>query len=411
MDVLDLCAGIGSFSLAAKQVNGGTYYNTVACSEVENFCNKVLSKQGHEIIGDLRYIGLPESKQKYSDLLEMDLVPAEETGFTSISLEDILEGVVDIKMCMAGSPCQDISSANTEESGGIDGSKSSVIHDIMEKVELIEPDFVLLENSSALIRKGLHVLLSVFHDLGYIVEWSTVAAANFGYNHYRHRCFVVAYLPKTRIAQSNASIFKEVSKYANKAPGTKTPLLKNMTQEQRLFTKVDETRSIKLRSKRINAIGNTVVRDVAYAILQSIADLETQSVNAKQNKYKAKDVLGYMRQNGIVETVNYSLFEDSTFIDKMPPAGFMSVDGTVYISARDERLNPKNTAYPDMNSTLLSRDGNNCFSGKARLTRPGKLGGLVGDLMREFGFNKGGLNPVYCERLLGLPDNITNIFD
>jgi len=409
MQILDLCSGIATFSLAAKHVNNGSFYQTVACSEIEPFCNKVLDKQGYELLGDLDYIGKPDHEQEHVKFIDCDLVPCEETGFTSVSLEDINEGVVTIDMIIAGSPCQNISPANTMDRLGIDGEKSSVIYSIMEKVELIEPGIVIIENSSALIRKGLHVLLSTFNKLGYIVEWSTIAAANFGFNHYRHRCFVIAYLPNTKIAKSKSSVFKLVSKMANKRPGYRTPLLKDMTPEQAILTRVENTKSIKLRTKRINALGNSVVFDVAYALLQSIADLEMGKCHKKQVNLKSS-FLGYITNLGLVDNLNYSLFEEPCYMDKLPPAGYMDSDGNVYITARDNRLNPKHTSYTGMSSTLLNRDGNNNFSTKSRLNRPGKLGGLTGDLMREFGFDSGGLNPIYCEQLMGLPEDITNIY-
>ncbi|MBB1390168.1 hypothetical protein H5185_12165 [Shewanella sp. SG44-6] len=42
--------------------------------------------------------------------------------------------------------------------------------------------------------------------------------------------------------------------------------------------------------------------------------------------------------------------------------------------------------------------------------RPGKLGGIIGDLIVMFGFTEGGLNPNFGESMLGLPQDYTNIF-
>jgi hypothetical protein len=52
---------------------------------------------------------------------------------------------------------------------------------------------------------------------------------------------------------------------------------------------------------------------------------------------------------------------------------------------------------------------NNC-STASMANRPGKLGGIIGDLIVMFGFTEGGLNPNFGESMLGLPQDYTNIF-
>lgn len=412
MEILDLCAGIGSFSYAAKQVMGGEFYSTVACSEIDGFCNKVLAKHGYEIVGDLFNVAVPESMHPHIEMVEADLVPVEETGFTSITMEDILEGVVNPRMVIAGSPCQDISPANAGSVVGIDGEKSNVIYEVIRIVEDIEPDYVVLENSSALIRRGLHVLLKVLSELEYVVEWQTISAAHFGYNHYRHRCFVVAYKRHTAAYQSGKRVFKEVSAYANAKPGEKYPIPSDMSEEQISFTRVADTRSIPLRTKRINALGNSVITDISFAILDVIAKLETEQVQGKLGKRRNEQFLGHITSGGICHKLNLSLFDerpDGEWIKVLPESGIV-LDGVVYQWQRDFRLNPLNTTYQQMQSTIISRDGNNNYSTRSRANRPGKLGGAVGDLMKAGNFTDGGLNPNYAEIELGFPQHYTDIF-
>ncbi len=411
MQIFDLCAGIGSFSYAAKKVMGGQFYSTVACAEIDGFCNKVLAKHGYEIVGDLTNIGVPEALHPHADLIAQDLVPVEETGFTSITMEDYLEGIIECHMVIAGSPCQDVSPANTDGAQGIDGEKSKVIHEVMRVVEDFDPDYVLLENSALLIRRGLHVILKVLNDLDYIIEWQTISAANFGYNHYRHRCFVVAYKRETAAYQSGTRIFKQVAAYADSMPGEKYPLPCNMTQEQLAFTRVADTRSIPLRTKRINALGNTVITDISFAILDVIAKLETDKAPGRPGKRRDEQLLGHVTSGGICRKLNLSLFDersDDEWIKVLPESGVV-LDGVVYQWQRDFRLNPLNTTYKQMQSTIVCRDGNNNYSTRSRANRPGKLGGAVGDLMKAGNFTDGGLNPIYAEIELGFPQHYTDL--
>ena len=400
MNIVELCAGIGSFSVAAKRVNnilGHQFYTTVGCSEIDTFCNRVLEREGHEITGDLGLLGIPRAEHLHKVFVDDDLVPAEETGFTSLCIEDFLEGIVDCDMITAGSPCQDVSPANTEESLGIDGKKSRVIHDVMRVIEDLEPKYAVIENSSKLTSKGLDVILSKFYDLGYDAQWSIVSAANFGFNHYRHRCFIVAYLNETALAASGKQLFRTVSGYANKAPGETLSLLCNMSPAQREFTKVNDTKSIKLRSKRINALGNSIVVDVSQSILQSIADIEHGNGSLERMSEK---VVGNVSERGVF------CLEGLRFTN-MPSAGIMK-NGLLIQVSPDRSLNPSNSEFIGMAGTLLKKDGNNNYSGLSRLTRPGTLGGHVGSIMQEFGYRCGGLNPVYCEQLMGFSDNYTD---
>ncbi|WP_434939938.1 DNA cytosine methyltransferase [Shewanella sp. HL-SH8] len=117
--------------------------------------------------------------------------------------------------------------------------------------------------------------------MDYQVEWSTIAAANFGYNHYRHRTFVMAYKKNTKLAETGVSLFKIVSKYANSSPGSRYPKPIDMSEAQADYTRVEDTRAIKLRTKRLNALGNSVVNDIVFAILDSLAKIELGEHKAK----------------------------------------------------------------------------------------------------------------------------------
>lgn len=94
-------------------------------------------------------------------------------------------------------------------------------------------------------------------------------------------------------------------------------------------------------------------------------------------------------------------------VTNMPSRGIM-IGGNIYTGEPDRNLNPTKTTFPNLLSTCIAKDGNNNFTSGSRMSRPGKLGGLIGDLQR-LGATEGGLNPVFAECMLGYPENHTRL--
>lgn len=258
----------------------------------------------------------------------------------------------------------------------------------MNVVENIEPEYVLLENGPLLTNKGLDVFLNIFEALNYQVEWNVVSAASYGYPHYRHRLFIFAAHKDSPIANRQRSIFKLVSKDACHMPGDIVPTFNMFTQNQVDALYMETPRSIKGRSLRVNALGNSIVYHVAESHMRAVKTLhELECVH--DNKYN---------------------FEDGTELEvgsKNLDEGYM-LNGVIYKRDRDVRLNPKKTEFKNMSSTLLRKDGNNNFN-PSRLERPGKSGGVNTDLMRAFGFNGGGFHPEWAETYMGYPKKFPEI--
>ena len=104
---------------------------------------------------------------------------------------------------MGGFPCQDYSVAKTlSKSKGIVGKKGVLwweIHRILKDVKS-RPEFVLLENvdrllSSPATQRGrdFAIILASLSDLGYIVEWRIINAAEYGMPQRRRRVFIMGY--------------------------------------------------------------------------------------------------------------------------------------------------------------------------------------------------------------------------
>jgi len=98
-------------------------------------------------------------------------------------------GVVDV--VSGGFPCQDISVAG--KGAGIDGERSGLWCHMARIVGEVRPRYVFVENSPALVTRGLVRVLSDLTALGYDCRWTVLGAANVGAPHQRDRLWLVAH--------------------------------------------------------------------------------------------------------------------------------------------------------------------------------------------------------------------------
>ncbi|MCX6756188.1 MAG: DNA (cytosine-5-)-methyltransferase [Candidatus Nomurabacteria bacterium] len=138
-------------------------------------------------------------------------------GDNGHSCEDI-QDVVDNKfkeipnhdLLVGGFPCQDYSVARTaNQAKGIYGKKGVLwwsIYNILNKKGKNAPDFLLLENVDRLLKspsaqrgRDFAVMLASLSDLGYIVEWRVVNAAEYGFPQRRRRIFIMGYKKGSKV--------------------------------------------------------------------------------------------------------------------------------------------------------------------------------------------------------------------
>ena len=122
--------------------------------------------------------------------------------------------IPDHTLLVGGFPCQDYSVAATG-SKGIQGKKGILWWEIKKILERKRPPFVLLENVDRLLKspakqrgRDFGIMLKCFEDLGYIVEWRVINAAEYGFVQRRRRTFIFAYHKST-------NHYKTVSEYIN----------------------------------------------------------------------------------------------------------------------------------------------------------------------------------------------------
>lgn len=128
-----------------------------------------------------------------------------------INLVDVVE-IPDADLLVGGFPCQDYSVATTlKNSGGIEGKKGVLwwqIHRILSTHQA-PPKYLMLENVDRLLGspasqrgRDFAIILASLSDLGYIVEWRVINAAEYGMPQRRRRTYMFAYKSDTNLAQS-----------------------------------------------------------------------------------------------------------------------------------------------------------------------------------------------------------------
>ncbi len=119
--------------------------------------------------------------------------------------------IPDHDLLVGGFPCQDYSVAATlSRSGGIEGKKGVLwwqIYRILEEKGENRPNYIFLENVDRIINspatqrgRDFAIILASLSDLGYIVEWRVINAADYGMPQRRRRTYIVGYKKSSVVA-------------------------------------------------------------------------------------------------------------------------------------------------------------------------------------------------------------------
>ncbi len=140
-------------------------------------------------------------------------------GFEGHSNKDIaavaINEIPDFDMLVGGFPCQDYSVATTlKNAKGLHGKKGVLwweIHRILDEKKK-KPKYLFLENVDRLLKspskqrgRDFAVMLASLSNLGYIVEWRVINAADYGMPQRRRRVFFLAY-------HNSSAIYKQINK-------------------------------------------------------------------------------------------------------------------------------------------------------------------------------------------------------
>lgn len=156
---LDLFSGIGGFALGLRDIS-----RVVGYCECDARCTEILT---HNMT-----CGRLDTAPVYPDVRDL-------------SAGDLMHA--DVELITAGSPCQDISGANPYAKG-IHGPKSKLIFEVARlAAALPSVHYVILENSGAIVHKGLQDVLKAFVDIGFDYMWTVGSATEVGALHRRTR--------------------------------------------------------------------------------------------------------------------------------------------------------------------------------------------------------------------------------
>ena len=104
-----------------------------------------------------------------------------------------------IDLLVGGFPCQDYSVARVlSQAAGLEGKKGVLWWQIHRFLKLTKPRFIFLENVDRLLKspagqrgRDFAVMLHGLAELGYLVEWRVVNAADYGFPQRRRRTLIV----------------------------------------------------------------------------------------------------------------------------------------------------------------------------------------------------------------------------
>ena len=120
--------------------------------------------------------------------------------------------IPDHDLLVGGFPCQDYSVAATlSRSGGIEGKKGVLwwqIYRILNEKGEKRPKYIFFENVDRLLNspatqrgRDFAIILASLADLGYVVEWRIINAADYGMPQRRRRTYIVGYQKDSVVAR------------------------------------------------------------------------------------------------------------------------------------------------------------------------------------------------------------------
>ena len=108
-----------------------------------------------------------------------------------VSLFDPSEYAGRVDCIHAGFPCQDLSVAGNGAGLG-EGTRSGLYREVLRIAGVVRPEFIFLENVSAILSRGLGVVLGDLASCGYNAKWLCLRASDVGAPHHRDRWFLLA---------------------------------------------------------------------------------------------------------------------------------------------------------------------------------------------------------------------------
>jgi DNA (cytosine-5)-methyltransferase 1 len=176
--VAELFAGVGGFREAVESDGLRTRFSVTWSNQWEP--------------GEAKKAGKDQSANKvYIKKFGPEGHYPEDIHLVTQSGKDLPEVLKEINMLVGGFPCQDYSVAKPKnESKGIRGPKGVLWWSIEKILRVAKPHYLLLENVDRL------------QQLGYIVEWRVINAAEYGFAQKRRRIFILGYKKDSKVCRA-----------------------------------------------------------------------------------------------------------------------------------------------------------------------------------------------------------------
>lgn len=134
-------------------------------------------------------------------------------GHSNVDINNVRTNEIpDHDLLVGGFPCQDYSVASTlSRSGGIEGKKGVLwwqIYRILHEKGDKRPNYIFFENVDRLLGspakqrgRDFAIILASLADLGYIVEWRVINAAEYGMPQRRKRTYILGYRKESEVCR------------------------------------------------------------------------------------------------------------------------------------------------------------------------------------------------------------------
>lgn len=197
LKVVELFAGVGGFRIG-----------------LEGYGKK--KRKGYKTVWSNQWE--PSTKKQHASEVYVARFGAE--GHSNEDISTVAtKDIPDHDLLVGGFPCQDYSVARVlSHASGLVGKKGVLwwqIHRILKEKGVKAPKYLMLENVDRLIKspasqrgRDFAVMLASLNDLGYIVEWRIINAAEYGMPQRRKRIFILGY-------RKNSDIYKQIQKQKN----------------------------------------------------------------------------------------------------------------------------------------------------------------------------------------------------
>lgn len=204
LKVIELFAGVGGFRLGLEGYKGK--------SALSDYRTELQMPVKYSVVFSNQY----EPSTKIQHATEIYLDRFKENGGIHFgeSIEKVKGSEIkgNIDLLVGGFPCQDYSVANSlRTSKGLLGKKGVLwwqIERLLSELGSRKPKYLILENVDRLLKspvskrgRDFSVMLASLNDLGYIVEWRIINAADYGMPQRRRRVFIVGYLSNTPVGK------------------------------------------------------------------------------------------------------------------------------------------------------------------------------------------------------------------